>query len=389
MAEEEEEYEPRAYVTNKLTGERTPVRRDQLTGLDEFLESMRADDELPPEVRFSGWQEADDDHPVGAGRAAYRVVFKTVRTVPSAPSAVVSSNCRVLFANGQVSWGEPRFGRARLWRRPNRYLLPEWGRVAYNPWRYIRDQDHVVPLEAHTETTPPMNYLEVLYALSDDAAQGDHYKRLATARATLAPLLASLDLIFGPKLLGVRITEELGEVFDDWHWNRQLDGPTVALEAQSRLHLVNADLASAQIGAIFDANEGRSEEERARLRLAANWYWRADAEIDATQAYIAHWLTIEALEMESTNIAPVKRAVHDLIGGDSGMTAAGIGRLHGLRSKLVHGKSGSVSPRQLASVRAVALALLERRLLGILDEARREALRAAIVDANEDDFSTA
>lgn len=383
----EDEFDPRVYITNELTGERTPVRRGELTGVDEFLNAVEVNTEMPPETRFQAWQESDEEHPADGGRPAYRVVYKTLRTVPTNPAGVVSPNCRVMFANGRVTWGEPRFGRALPWRRPDRFLLPDWGRLFYGPLRYVREADNTVPIEAHQETSPPMNYVEVLYALNEDAAGGDHQSRLGAARAAVASLLASLDLSFGPRLLGVRITEEIGEVFDDWHWNRRLDGPTVALEAQAELRYVDGEGAAAQIAAIFDANSARSEEDRARLRIAAQWYWRADAETDPVQAFIAHWLTIEALEMTNANIAPVKSVVHHLLGSHQDTISVAVGRLYGLRSRLLHGKARSVSAEQLEVARAVALALLERRLLGILSAERLTALRDGVREANLPGFS--
>jgi hypothetical protein len=374
------------HIEDRATGRRKRVRRDQLTGIDDFANSLRRAFDVPPEMRFQGWQGSDENHAPGSGRPAYRVVYKTLRTVPTHPAAVVAANCRVMFANDRVTWGEPRFGRALPWRRPDRFLVPDWGRVFYNPVRYVREADDTIPMEAHQETTPPMNYVEVLYVFNEIDAEGGHSDRLAAARAAISTLLASLDLVFGPRLLGLRITEEIGEVFDDWHWNRRLDGPTVALEAQAQLEYVDADAAMAQIGAVFDANAGRSEEDRARLRIASQWYWRADAETDPVQAFIAHWLTIETLEMNGTNIAPLKDAVHALVGGPREQCASAVGRLQGLRSRLVHGKTRSVSSNQIDAVRSVSSALLERRLLGVISEARRTQLRGAVADASQSGF---
>ncbi|MEJ8283645.1 hypothetical protein [Curtobacterium citreum] len=381
-----DEYDPRVWITS-ATGKRTPVRHDQLTGVDEFVQSISANTELPPEMRFEGWQGADEAHPADEGRPAYRVVYKTLRTVPTKPVAVLSSNCRVTFANGRVSWGEPRFGRAMPWRRADRHLVPDWGRLYYEPPRYLREEDNNVVMEGHEEKTPPMNYVEVIYVLDDKANNGTHYSKLDAARSATAPLLASLDLTFGPRLLGLRITEEIGEVFDDWHWNRRLDGPTVALEAQAELRYYDGDAALAQFGAIFDANAARSQEDRARLRIAAQWYWRADEETDPVQGYIAHWLTIESLEMNGTSIRPVKQIVHGLVGGDFTVVAEGIGRLQGLRGNLVHGNTSDVLPAQLEAVKSVAAALLERRLLGLISPARRQALQDAVFFASTPTFS--
>lgn len=381
-----DEFDPRVHIEDRTTGRRRSVRRDQLTGVDEFINSLQRTFDMPPEMRFQGWQSSDEDHAPGSGRPAYRVVYKTLRTVPTQPAVVVAANCRVMFANDRVTWGEPRYGRALPWRRPDRFLVPDWGRVFYNPVRYVREADDAIPMEAHQETTPPMNYVEVLYLLNETDAEGGHSDRLAGARAAISTLLASLDLVFGPRLLGLRITEEIGEVFDDWHWNQRLDGPTVALEAQAQLKYIDADTAVAQIGAVFDANAGRSEEERARLQIASQWYWRADAETDPVQAFIAHWLTIETLEMDGTNIASLKNAVHALVGGPREQCAAAVGRLQGLRSRLVHGKTRSVSSNQIDAVRSVSSALLERRLLGVISEARRTQLQEAVADASQSGF---
>lgn len=358
---------------------------ESVQGLDDFIAGIEVNTDMPPEFSLSGWQMSDEAHRGGDGKPAYRVVYKTIRTAPSVPTGVVASNCRVLFTNDKVTWGEPRFGRALTWRRPDRFLLPDWGITRFDPLLYTRCKDDVIPMEGHQETTPPMNHVEILYVLADEAAALKHQERLATARAAIAPLLASLDLSFGPRLLGVRITEELGEVFDDWHWNRRLDGRTVALEAQAEFRVIDGDAASAQIAAIFDVNTARTEEERARLRTAAQWYWRAEAEDDPVLEFVSHWLTIESLEMDDTNIGPVKASVRALVRSNRNIEA--VGRLFGLRGKLVHGKSRSVSARQTQAIRAVAHALLERRLLGVVAPEKREALESALEDVMSPSFA--
>jgi hypothetical protein len=383
----DEEFDPRVHIENLETGERTKVRRGEVKGLDAFIDNMPRNTELPPETQFQAWQEGDENHPIGSGRRAYRVVYKTIRTAPTTPVGVVSSNCRVLFVNGRVTWGEPRFGRALAWRRPDRFLLPEWGRLLYQPLQYIREYDPVVPLQAHQETSAPMNYVEIIYVMNSDLIDDTHGSQLSEARAGISSLLASLDLSYGPRFLGVRITEEIGEVFTDWHWNRRLDGPTVALEAQAEFRYMNADLVLEHVGAIFTANAERSEEERSRLRVASQWYWRADAEVDAVQAYIALWLTIESLEMQSANIAPVKETIVRLSGSDRESVATAAGRLYGLRSMLVHGKTRSVSAGQLNAIRSIAHALLEYRLLGAISDERRSALASAVLLAENKDFA--
>jgi hypothetical protein len=66
------------------------------------------------------------------------------------------------------------------------------GPGAYNPLRFLREFDVTIPIEAHQETSP----------LGSSPPRHSDNRRI-------------------------------GEVFDDWHWNRLLDGPKVALEAQT------------------------------------------------------------------------------------------------------------------------------------------------------------
>jgi hypothetical protein len=69
--------------------------------------------------------------------------------------------------------------------------------------------------------------------------------RLGEGRRRLAPLRTMLDLHFGRRLLGVLLTEELGEVHNDGHWSRQLSSDAVASETYLPVGAVtNEDLLS-------------------------------------------------------------------------------------------------------------------------------------------------
>jgi hypothetical protein len=91
--------------------------------------------------------------------------------------------------------------------------------------------------------------------------------------------------------------------------------------------------------------------------------------------------------MQSANIAPVKETIVRLSGSDRESVATAAGRLYGLRSMLVHGKTRSVSAGQLNAIRSIAHALLEYRLLGAISDERRSALASAVLLAENKDFA--
>ncbi len=380
QGDEPDEYEPRARIHDAETGRARPVRRDQIQGLDAFTEAWKSDVDLPHRLLFSGWQMADDAHPAGSGHPGYRLVHKTIRTVPSIPLDLMFPNIQVRFQNGPITWGEPRFEGTLPGRRPGNYLIPEWGTLVTsgNQREYTFTPNVNVHVVAHQETTPDANYVEILYHLP--VGEWTHSDTmLAAGRAGVASVTAMLDFMYGERLVGPVVTEEVGEIFDDWHWNRLLGGRTVSMESQARPEVLDANILGHRLKTAMEGHIEKSPEERSRIRVAAQWYWHADAEPDLAQRYVSYWLCIEALELgENANIKPLKRKVARVLGVEMSVVSEAVGRMYGLRNGLVHGAIREVENNAVDRVSALAAVLLERRTLGQVSAHRLDELRARL-----------
>jgi hypothetical protein len=129
---------------------------------------------------------------------------------------------------------------------------------------------------------------------------------------------------------------------------------------------------------LIDSQQALPEDERRRLRLASSWYWRADADPEPTTRFLSWWLAIEALEMpRTTDIRPVRARLADLLGTATEHWVDPVGRLFGLRSRLVHGELEAAGPAAVVLVEKIARVLLAGRLLGTIDPALREETLAA------------
>jgi hypothetical protein len=372
-----EDLDPRVTVHNTITGDTRSLPRGAVTGLDDWVRSWEPNSQFPAVMTFNAWQGSDDAHPAGSGRPGYRVVYKMIRTVPFPVLDLNGGSFRIHIGNGGIDRGAAKFPNAIPHRHENEWLVPQWGTLDHEAGRmkYTPRVDRSVEVSADNDTTPPCNYLELLYELPDTVGP-EYHERLSLARARIAPLTAAMDLLYGERLLGPVLTEEVGEVFDDWHWNRWLGGPTVAYEGQARLKQLDTRDFIAAITPMIEAYGDRDEPERNRLRIASQWYWRADRESDPVLKFIANWLAIEALELgENSNIAPIKRAIAGILTVNLSDVAEPIGRVYGLRNRLLHGTSRTVTKSDLERVDAVTRALLERHLIGYVTHDTLATLR--------------
>jgi hypothetical protein len=273
-------YDPRVRLGKVGSGESRPVPKDAVHGLDSFADSWESDVELPYELVFSGWQMSDDTHPAGEGQTGYRLVHKTIRTVPSIALDLTFPNIQIRFHNGPITWGEPRFQGALSGRRAGNYMLPEWGSVRVSGTRreYNFTPNLNVNITAHQDTTPDANYVEILYRLPD----GDwtHFAdMLGAGRAGVASVTAMLGFMYGERLIGPLITEEVGEVFEDWHWNRLLGGRSVSIESQARAEVIDANQLGQRLKTAMITHIDKAPDERNRIRVAAQWYWKPTANL--------------------------------------------------------------------------------------------------------------
>ena len=317
-----------------------------------------ATDNLEP-YRMSGWQNVDVDHPADTGHPGYRVAYKTLKLMPTQDIEMLWPNLRVRFAVGTLNRGGVRTPDGVPTREPQHRVVPEYGMRIQEPdgrARYVGCPDRRLTFSAWEENTSGVIYVEFIYRLRDDAdTDADSVRRIG--RAAVAPAKTILDLLHGPRLLGLPLLEEIGEVFEDWHWNRRLDSVALATELQLRPRVVDSATFLAQVQPAMGRNQAMTETDRARFRLASQWYWLADAQADPVNRFIQYWLVVESLEMPTTNISPVKARLAEIIGDSTG-TASFVG----IRGKLVHGNSSDVTTDELDRVRVLARVLLSSRI---------------------------
>lgn len=99
-------------------------------------------------------------------------------------------------------------------------------------------------------------------------------------------------------------------MFEDWHWNRKLGGRSVAIESQARQEHLDGHTFVKRVGPAIDRLLDFDAERRQRVRVASQWYWRAEGEADNVIRFVGYWLVVEALELgENANIGPLKRNI--------------------------------------------------------------------------------
>lgn len=355
--------------------------RGNVTGLKNFTETWEHNVAMPHQMTMSGWQMVDDDHPVETGKPGFRLVHKTIRTIPFPMATVDFGTLRLAFTNGEVTVGEPVIRSGLAARRTGEFLVPEWGQIVLNKdgsHGYDFQPNPLIDFVAHQETFPPGNYVEILCELP--AGVGDSYaEQLAAGRAAIAPLTALLDMKYGPRLLGPILTEEVGELFPDWHWNRKLGGRSVGLESQASLEPIDGNTFIQTVGEAVDRFGDLSDETRQRARIASQWYWQAEREPDNVLRFAGYWLVIEALELgENANISPVKNKVARILDAAKADVTEQVGQIYNKRNKLLHGKLRTATDEDVDRVRALATTLLEVHLFDEASTERLAELRQAL-----------
>ena len=365
-----------------ISGESRDLR-DRISGLEDFAAHWEHDVELPHQMSFGGWQMADEGHPAGSGLPAYRLVHKMIRTIPLPSIEVDLGRLMMRISNKGVTIGEPIFENALPARREGEFLVPEWGEIVDDGAggsKYSYTPSNEIKVRARQEQLESANIVEILCQVPEGTG-GSHSEQLAAGRAEVAPLTAALDLIFGQRFLGPVLTEEVGSVFEDWHWNRKLGGRSVGIEAQARLERLHPSDFVEKFEPFISRLSDLQDEEFQRARIASQWYWRAEGEADNVLSYIGYWLVVEALELDenSSNINPVKDSVASVLDVARSDISDRTGRLYGIRNKLLHGKRRRVDGESVRRVSILATALLESHLMGTVSPERLELLRTALV----------
>ncbi|WP_162834068.1 HEPN domain-containing protein [Amycolatopsis circi] len=336
---------------------------ENMHGAQAYFDAWQNEVDTPQLQQVTAWQRSDDDHQPGAGRSAYRVVYKTLKIVPYPSVEMKWPNLKVNFYCGSVERGGIRFDGTISGRRKDQEIIPEHGRILdYGGTRpmYIRCPNLNFHVEAWEDTVQAVSVVEVIWVSDVSCDKGEAL--IDAGRTAVGPLLTQLEFEFGPRLLSTRIAEEAGEVFDDWHWNRRIFTGTVYAESQaSLLHQDGIDFVR-RFQKMHSEYERLSIEERERLRLASRWYWIAQEESDAASAFVQWWFIVETLEMPtSTDIKPAVAQIAALLRCDVSIVKGKVGRLFGMRSKVVHGKLRDVPDEWRTAVEAIARLLLAYR----------------------------
>ncbi len=328
----------------------------------------------PEWLRTSGWQRVDDEHPPGRGRPAYRVVYKTLRyIIPFAEFAW--PNLRINTGRGSVDRGGMLLPGALPTRQRHRWLLPESGTLVEEGGsvRYEPRNNMQFNFQAWQESLDDVFYVEFILETTEEEPED----RLVEGARRLAPLLTLFDLRFGPRVLGLKLAEELGEVFDDGHFNRELVSEQLGTESQYDVAGVEAAGFIDWAKRDFDRLMQKTAAELERFRLACDWYWTASHAPNPVDEYLGLWFVVEVLAMPNTaNVRPVRELLARELGGDPDEWREYVGRLAGRRDALVHGNEPRVVPDQeLQRLRDLVEALLQLQL-SELDDKRRARLEA-------------
>jgi hypothetical protein len=328
---------------------------------------------FPDFFSMSGWQRSDDEHPAGSGIPAYRIVYKTLKAyVPQVE--MHWPNLLLRAGHGDVDRGGVRLGQAMRTRREHRWILPQPGDVEIQDQTVTFRPRETKNFEFHAwqETIEGVFFFELILHTTEEGPD----RRIAEGRRRLGYLKTLVELSFGSRVLGALITEEIGEVFPDGHFNRNLQSEQLGNEWQMDLAAVDDvnEWARHPLGTLIS----RSPEDRERLSLACDWYWRSTETADLVTEYLELWFVVEAVAMpDGSNIRPVRERLAAAFGGDQLDWAELVGRHFGRRGDLVHGQAHrEVEESDVEALRDLVQALLELEF-GMENLERANRLRAA------------
>lgn len=330
--------------------------------------------DLPDFLSLSGWQDSDDDHPPGEGTPAYRVVYKTLKTfLPE--FKMVWPNLVMRTGHGSVRRGGIRLDDVLPVRREGHWFYPQPGAtiIEGQTMRFEPTDTKNFEFKAWQEEVEGLFFVE--FVLHTTADKPD--RRLEEGRSGLARLKTLVELTFGPRVLGALVTEGLGEIFPDGHFNRGLQSDAVGNEWQMGLAAVTQEELSVWAKTTLGPHQERPEEELQRVRLACDWYWRSTQTSDLVTEYLELWFVVEviALPPGTTDVRPVRERLAEAFGGSEREWKDFVGKHFGRRSNLVHGTvKREVEEQEVESLRDLVQALLEAEF-GIANPERGDRLR--------------
>jgi len=311
-------------------------------------------------LQASGWQRTDQNHPSGTGKLGYRAVYKTLKLIPF-PSVNLSwPNLKVRLVVESVEFGGINVkGHTIPSIFPNKLLLPEYIDIRKNGQTktYHGEINMKWEFAAYQEEFPTSGIVELLLEVENS----DGNDVITKGRRSLSPILTILDLVYGERLIGALIAEEVVEIFPDGHWNRKIFSPSVGAESQLDMKKVE-EAQIEQMKKSIDTYQEFGESDRKNVALAADWFWKSEREADWVDRFIQLWVCLESLEMPTTNIKPIAKQLATITPEDYNFWKEPIGKLFGKRSSLVHGNSNEVDEHEIIILRGLAKILLANRL---------------------------
>ncbi|WP_155361625.1 hypothetical protein [Acrocarpospora macrocephala] len=307
-------------------------------------------------LRVNGWQNSDEAHPPRGGHSGYRIVWRCLAWVVHPEVVFGFSNMRIRISLGDVDTGGIVLPNAIPMRSHDRWILPQkiYRTQDGNDTKFESEGIGTIDFKAWQETVSSISYMEIL--VRTEAREPGAI--LNEGRRTTSSILTLLQFSLGPRVSAVQVTEEVGEIFEDWHWNRSLASDSLAWEPQLNLHGMQGSELVDTMKPLIDRWLSRDEEKRTRARVASQWWQLAEAQGDLVIKYISLWLVAESL-VDKKNM-PTK--LYDLIGHSLQKCEKFIRRLYTRRCELTHGKNRDVSTEEIAEIRSLAGAFLSADL---------------------------
>ena len=312
-------------------------------------------------LQASGFQRVDDYHPAGQGKPGYRAVYKTLKVVPYPNISFNWSNLKVKICVQETEVGDYKVENTIPSLVPDKVLLPEYLNKTRNgnKIKIVGDINMKFIFKPNLKTIPMSGIVEILLIIDDVETT----EIITTGRRRSAPIISILDLAIGERIIGSLLAEEKIEIFEDWHWNRNINTVSVGSESQLDIKGINKDDFN-NLKMAIDRYNNLSESDRKRVVLSTEWYWKSEREVDPINRFIQLWISLEALIMpNTTNIKPIIILLESLTNISEERWKEPIGRLFGKRGKLVHGNDFKVTNAELERLRYLVKIIQKNELL--------------------------
>jgi len=204
-------------------------------------------------------------------------VYKTIRIPIVGTLNLNWPNLNVRMWHGSVKIGRPTIEPSNPGRKEGYLIVPEWGSVV--------DTDDGAVYETTRASSPVLSAEEeeltdgsfVEFTLTTDSDKPN--EQVAEGRRTLASLHTMIDLSFGRRLLGVPLSEEVGELFEDGHFNCSVQSSLVGMESLTTVKLLPVQILKGWADHVLERHIHRPAAEKETLALASEWYRLAESSL--------------------------------------------------------------------------------------------------------------